>query len=72
MDIQHAMSCKKGGFIAVRHYNLRDLIANLLTEACKEVDIEPQLLLVTDETFDNPTANTSNEARVDINQGDFG
>ena len=39
VDIQHAMSCKKGGFITIRHNDLRDLTANLLTELCKDVDI---------------------------------
>ena len=71
MDIQHAMSCKKGGFITIRHNDLRDLTANLLTEVCKDGDIEPQLLLVTGETFDNRTATTSNEARVDIKSRGF-
>ena len=48
MDIQHSiMGCKKGGFITIRHNDLRDLIANLLTEVCKDADIEPQLLPVT-------------------------
>ena len=71
MDIQHAMSCKKGGFITIRHNDLRDLTANLLTEVCKDVDIEPQLLPVMGETFENRTANTSNEARVDIKSRRF-
>ena len=71
MEIQHAMSCKKGGFITIRHNDLRDLTANLLTEVCKDGDIEPQLLLVTGETFDNRTATTSNEARVDIKSRGF-
>ena len=65
------MSCKKGGFITVRHNDLRDLNANLLTEVCKDVDIEPHLLPVTGETFDNRTANTSNEARVNIKSRGF-
>ena len=30
MDTQHAMSCKKGGFIMIIHNDLRDLTANLL------------------------------------------
>ena len=71
MDIQHAMSCKKGGLIRIRHNDLRDLTAYLLTEVCKDVDIEPQLLPVIGETFDNRTANTSNEAGVDIKSGEF-
>ena len=71
MTIQHAMSRKKGGFSTIRHNDLRDLITNLLTEVCKDVDIEPQLLPVTGETFDNRTANTSNEVRVDIKSRGF-
>ena len=70
MDIQHAMSCKRG-FIAIRHNDLRDLNANLLTEVCKDVDIEPQLVLVTDQTFENRTTNTNNEGRVDIKSRGF-
>ena len=71
IDIQQAMSCKKGGFVTIRHNDLCDLTANLLTEVCKDVDIEPQLLPVTGETFDSRTANTSNEARVDIKTRGF-
>ena len=65
------MSCKKGGFITIRHNDLCDLTANLLAEVCKDFDIEPQLLPVTGETFDSRTANTSNEARVDIKSRGF-
>ena len=71
MDIQHAMSCKKGGLITIRHTDLRDLTANLLAEVCKDVDIKPQLLPVTDETFNNQKANTSNEASVDTKSRGF-
>ena len=55
--MQHAMSCKKGGFITIRHNDLRDLTATLLTEIYKDVDIESQLLPVTCDTFNNLTAN---------------
>ena len=71
MDIQHAMSCKKGGFITITHNDLRDFTTNLLKEVYKDVDIELQLLPVTGETFNNQTANTSNEARVDIKSRGF-
>ena len=47
MDIQYAMSCKKGGFITIIHNDLHELTENLPTEVCKDVDIEPQLLLAT-------------------------
>ena len=66
MDIQHAMSCKKGGFITIRNNDIRDLTANLLTEVSEDVDVEPQILPITGEKFINQTANTSEEARVDM------
>ena len=40
-DTQHCMNCKKGGFVTMRHNELRDLTANMLTEVCKDVAIEP-------------------------------
>jgi len=30
LTFQHSMSCKKGGFVTIRHNDLRDLFANLL------------------------------------------
>ena len=71
MNIQHAMRCKKGGFIAIRHNDLGDLTANLLTGVCKDVDIEPQLLPVMVTKFENRTASTSNKERVDIKSRGF-
>ena len=66
MDMQHAISCKKGGFIRIMHKDAQDLTCNLLTIICKGVEIEPKLLPVTGEAFDYQTANTSNKARVVI------
>ena len=42
-DIQYSMSCKKGGFIYIRHNELRDLTANMMSEVCKDTKIEPKL-----------------------------
>ena len=33
----------KGGFPSIRHNEIRDLTANLLTEVCNDVSIEPDL-----------------------------
>ena len=39
----HAMVCHKGGFPTIRHNELRDLSASLLTEVCHNVATEPLL-----------------------------
>ena len=42
-DIQHCMSFKKGGFICIQHDDLGDQTANMMSEVCKDIDIEPKL-----------------------------
>ena len=41
--IDHALSCPKGGFITLRHNELRDFTAEMLSECQKDVSIEPAL-----------------------------
>ena len=41
--IQQSMSCKKGGFIHLRHNDLRGLTANMISEVCKDTEVEPKL-----------------------------
>ena len=60
------MSCKKGGFINIRHNDLRDLTAKLLSEVCRDVEVEPTLLPLTGEHMDYRTAIETDEARVEI------
>ena len=50
-DIQHCMSCKKGGFINVCHNHIRDLAGRMLTDVCKDVSTEPALIPLTGETM---------------------
>ena len=59
------MSCKKGGFVSVRHNNLRNLTANMLFEVSKDIEIESKLTPLTDEELSRRTAITTNEARLD-------
>ena len=42
-EAEHALSCKRGGFMIQRHNELRDFTASLLTEVCHNVAIEPML-----------------------------
>ena len=60
------MSCKKRGFVSIRRNDLRDLTANMLSEVCRDIEIEPKLTPLTCEELGNRTANTTNEARLDI------
>ena len=64
--VEHALSCPLGGFPSIRHNEIRDLTANLMTEVCHNVSIEPHLQPITGETFPAMTANTKDDARSDI------
>ena len=71
--IQHALSCKVGGFISLRHNELRDDISSLLQEVCKDVKLEPQLQnLTADSIQDLPASSiTTDESRADISASGF-
>ena len=70
-NLQHALSCVKGGFISIRHNRIRDITANLLKEVCRDVRIEPHLQPLTGEAFKENTANLSDEARCDVSARGF-
>ena len=62
-SVEHALSCSKGGFPSNRH---NDITANLLSEVCSDVTLEPELQLLTGETLSGACANTQDGARLDI------
>ena len=49
--VEHSFTCPKGGFPSIRHNDICDFTASLLTEVCHEVDIEPYLQPITGEKF---------------------
>ena len=64
-NLQHALSCPKGGLVITRHNELRNLTAEILGEVCKNVVIEPLLTPLTGEELPK-SSNTSNQARADV------
>ena len=70
-DIEHALSCKRGGFIIKRHNELRYITAGLLSEVCKGVGTEPTLQPLSNEVLSHRSANREDGARLDIVAEDF-
>lgn len=64
--MEHALSCPCGGLPSIRHNELRDITAGLLSEVCHNVAIEPPLQPVTGEQFSYLSANVEDGSRVDV------
>ena len=58
----HALTCSLGGYPTVRHNEIRDFIADKLSEICHDVAVEPLLALVRGEVFVSKSTNTSDQA----------
>ena len=68
--VEHALSCMRGGYISLRHNEVRDLLAELLSETCHNVTTEPELQPLTVASQSSAT-NTSDCARLDIQASGF-
>ena len=68
--VDHAMVCRRGGFIIQRHNELRDLEADFLNTVCHDVQGEPVLQEITGEV---PTRGTKQapDARLDVHARGF-
>ena len=69
-NLQHALSCPKGGLVITRHNELRNLTAEILGEVCKNVVIEPLLTPLMGEELPK-SSNTCNQARADVSAGEL-
>ena len=65
-SLDHALICSKGGFVHLRHNQVRDLYAKMLREVCFDVQKEPVLLPLSGEQFRLKSSNTAQEARPDV------
>ena len=50
-SVEHALSCPKGGFPSLRHNEVRDITASLISEVCSNVCTEPTLSPVIGESL---------------------
>ena len=69
-NLSHAMNCKRGGFITIRHNEIRDFEACLLSKVCAEVEVEPPLTPVTNEQLQG-SAIAGDDARLDVRARGF-
>ncbi len=68
--VEHAMTCKIGGFIHRRHDEIRDFFAKPLIEVCKYVRVEPPLQPLRGESLQD-CAKNSDDACPDISAPSF-
>ena len=64
--VEHALGYPCGGFPSIRHNELRDITAELLTEVCHSVGVEPVLQPLTGEQFSYRSANVEDGACLDV------
>ena len=60
--VDHSLNCPTGGYPTLRHNELRDLTANLMSEVCHDVCIEPPLQPLTGESMNLASANREDGA----------
>ena len=60
------MICPHGGMTIRRHNEIRDLTADWMSEACREIEVEPTLQPLDGEIILPRSLNKQDDARVDI------
>ena len=70
-NISHALSCPHGVFPIIRHNDVCDLTAKLMSEVCHDVQVEPHLQPLSGELLHYKSAVHEDDARVDIRAASF-
>ena len=72
LTVEHALTCPTGsGYTFIRHNEIRDNLAKLLTEVCHDVCIEPHLQPLSSESFTACSVITGDSARLDVAASGF-
>ena len=58
-NVTHTVNCKKGGFVTMRHNNLMDFEADMLSKIVNDVVKKPELQPVTGEIIEGLSGNAS-------------
>ena len=69
--VDHAFTCPHGGYLTLRHNEIRDISAQLMSEVGPNVVIEPTLQPVTNEHFSHRSANMETGACLDVRAQGF-
>ena len=69
--VDHALNFPTGGFPTIRHNEIRDVTANLMSEVCHDVSVEPLLQPLSGEHLSYATANREDAARLDVKARGF-
>ena len=70
--MSQALSCKKGGFVTLKHNELRDITAEMLGEICRDVKVEPMLSEIEKgEEMVKKSNKQAREARFDVSAVSF-
>ena len=70
-SINHAFTCPKGAFPIIRNNRIRDQLADLLTEVCPCVLVEPVLRSLSGEQFQLRSTNVEDNARINVSAQEF-
>ena len=65
-SVDHSLNCHLGGYIHLRHNNIRDTEAKIMKEVAFDVKIEPGLAKVSKNVVLAPGTNTEDNARSDV------
>ena len=68
-SIEHTLDCKLGGYVHIRHNNIRDTEAQIMRDFAFDVSIEPGLEKESKNVRLAPGTKTEDNARLDVSAG---